>query len=159
MAGLRGELYGIRVNGDFLQCELDCEITITSELVGKSGSQYGKYRRYRYGYINWSISCNARAVVGLLNSSSQNIIQSQLDQIELEVYISARQSNIRTFDIGGMVLIETQQLTFPNTGFANHSISMKGSGQLNLTAEEIYLIINAMPADADKPLIIDTTQW
>lgn len=159
MAGLRGELYGVKINGDFIPCEIDAEITITSELVGKSGSQHGKYRRYRYGYISWSISCNARAVVGLLNSSSQNLITSQLDQIELEVYISARQSNIRTFDIGGMVLIETQQLAFPNTGYANHSISMKGNGELNLTAEEIDLIINAMPADADKPLIIDTTKW
>lgn len=156
MAGLRGELYGIRVNGDFIPCELDCEITITSELVGKSGSQHGKYRRYRYGYISWSISCNARAVVGLLNSSSQNLILSQLDQIELEVYISARQSNIRTFDIGGMVLIETQQLTFPNTGYANHSISMKGNGELNLTAEELDFIINANPIQTAWPIIYDS---
>lgn len=156
MAGLRGEVYGVRINGDFIPCEIDCEITITSELVGKSGSQHGKYRRYRYGYISWSISCNARAVVGLLNSSSQNLISSQLDQIELEVYISARQSNIRTFDIGGMVLIETQQLTFPNTGYANHSISMKGNGELNLTAEEIDFIINANPSTEDYPLVYNS---
>lgn len=153
---LKGVLYGVKVNEDFMECEIDCELTITADMVNKSGSHSGRYRHYRYGYISWSITCNARAVLGILNSSSNSLIESQLEQRELEVYISARQSNTNVFDIGGTVLIPNQVLSFPNTGFASHNVTFQGSGPLNMTAEELSIIIDTNPIETAWPDIYDS---
>lgn len=153
MAGLRGELYGVRIGGYYLPCEIDCEITITTDMIEKSGSHGGRYKHFRAGYINWTISANARLVLGLLQSSSNALLEAQRNGLELEVFISARSSNTNTFDIGGTVIISSQQLSFGNRGFANHSITMQGTGGLGLTYEEIMLIINSNPIQAEYPLI------
>lgn len=156
---LKACLYGIRVGNDFVPCELDCELNVTRDMINKSGSAYGSYRHYRYGYISWTITCNARAVVSVLNSSFNNLLRSQLSGQEIEVYISARQSNTVNIDIGGTVLIPSQTLNFGNSGFANHSITFQGTGILNDYVEEFGLIINAMPAYADKPIVVDASKW
>lgn len=153
MAVLKGNMYGVMVNGEFLQCEISCEITITTDMLEKSGSHGGRYKHFRPGYISWAISAESRAVLNLLSTSSNNLIVSQLDQLELEVYISARQSNVQTFDIGGSVFISSQQLSFGNTGFASHNLTMQGTSALNLTADELEGIINSNPIEANYPII------
>lgn len=156
MAGLRGELYGIRIGQDYLPCEIDCEITITTDMIEKSGSHGGRYKHFRAGYINWAISANARLVLGLLQSNSNALLEAQRNGLELEVFISARQSNTNTFDIGGTVLISSQQLSFGNRGFASHNLTMQGTGELGLSYEEIALIINSNPSTADYPLVYNS---
>lgn len=156
---LRGNIYGVKINDDFLPCEIDCEITITTDMIEKSGSHGGRFKHFRPGYINWNISANARTVIGLLNSSSNSLLEYQINGIEIEVYISARQSNVQEFDIGGIVLISSQQLSFGNSGFSNHSITMQGVGELGLTYDEIQAIINAQPYYDEKNIIVNTTKW
>ncbi len=167
MAVLHGKLYGVRVvgnsgsSGDFLNCEIESSISIQRNLINKSGSHSGKYTHKRYGLINWSITANAKSIFSLLNGSLNNLIKYQLDgNVELEVYISARTSNTQSFDLGGKVLIPSININFPNTGSSKFDITFEGNGELLVDGiHDINLIINEMPIEADKPLILDGSKW
>lgn len=156
---LKAVLYGIRVGNDFVNCEIDSEITITRDMLNKSGSHGGAYKHFRYGYISWSISMSAKSVISILKGSFNNLIDAQLEGRELEVFLSARQSNIQQVDIGGTVLIPSISLSFPNSGASTHSVTFQGTGVLNVDVEDLGLIINEMPIEAEKPVHINTTNW
>lgn len=156
---LKGILYGIRVGTDFIPCEISCELSINRDIINKSGSHAGKYRSYRYGYIDWGMTCESKAVISLLQSSTNNLINAQLTGVDMEVFISARQSNVQEFVIGGNVLIPSQVLNFSNTGYASHNITFKGTGLLYNSMSGESIIINNNPADADYPLIYNQNLW
>lgn len=158
--GIKGNIYGIRVNGDFINCELSCSLTVNRQMVNKSGSHSGKYRHYRAGYIDWSITADARTVISVLSGSFNNLLDSQLSGTEIDVFISARVSNVRQIDLGGKVLIPNISVGFPNSGFSTYNVTFQGTGELIADIDDMYYLINAMPAYSDKDgNQVDTTKW
>ena len=158
--GIKGNIYGIRVNGDFINCELSCSLTVNRQMVNKSGSHSGKYRHYRAGYIDWSITADARTVVSVLSGSFNNLLDSQLSGTEIDVFISARVSNVRQIDIGGKALIPNISVGFPNSGFSTYNVTFQGVGELITDIEELDVLINAMPYSDNKDgLVVDTNTW
>lgn len=156
---MEGRLYGLSINGDFVNCELSCDLTVTRDMVNKSGSYGGASRQYRYGYYNWSITLEAKSIISTLSGSFNNILSAQLAGQELDVYIMARVSNIQEVSIGGKVLIPNFNLTFPNTGSSRYSVTFQGNGDLNVDIEEFWNIVNSMPYNANKDIILDTNTW
>lgn len=151
---LRGNIYGVKVGDDFVSCELGCELSITREMINKSGSWSGQSKAFRYGYYEWSITCDGNSFLGAIQSSLNNLMEAQLAGIELDVMISARVSNTQQFDIGGKVLIPKLSVLFPNTGMSTFNVTFQGTGDLNVNID-FWQIINAMPITADKPNIIN----
>lgn len=156
---VQGRLYGISVDGDFVNCEIACSISVSRELLTKSGRTGGQARQFRYGAYTWQIDLDARSVVSILKGSFNSLLEAQLEGRELEVFIMARQTNIQEIKIGGTVLIPDLSISFPNSGYSSYNVTFKGSGLLSHDIETLYNIINSMPADADKPLVIDTSAW
>lgn len=155
---LRGNLYGVRIGNEFISCELNCEITITREMINKTGSWSGQAKAFRYGYYEWSITCDARSFLGSIGSSLNNLLDAQLNGVILDVFIDARTSNTQSFQLGGKVLIPALSIAFPNNGYSTFNITFQGTGDLTANAD-FWTIINAMPITADKPYIVNTTQW
>lgn len=154
--GIKAALYGIRIGQDFIPCEISCELNITREMIKKSGSHGGAYNHYRYGYIDWTITAEANTVFSLLQSSTSSLMEAQLLGREIEVYISARQSNVKQIDFGGTVLIPSQTISFPNSGLSKHNITFQGTGILSEYVDQFDIIINAMPIEDPKNLIYDS---
>lgn len=159
---LQGRLYGIKVggeNGDFIDCEISCEITVTRDILNKSGSHGGQYKHFRYGYTSWSITFDAKTVISPLLGAVGKLLENQLNGDIIEVYITNRISNTEVITIGGNVLLPNLSITFPNTGASTFNITCQGTGELMRYFEEYGTIINAQPYFADKPYIVDTTKW
>ena len=148
---IKGSIYGLKIDGHYMPCEISCELSVNREMIGKSGSAHGKFRKYRYGYIDWSVSADARSVIAPLRSAINNLLTSQLAGVELEMEITARVSNTQAFDISGSVLIPNISLSFPNTGYSTYNVTFQGNGELKVNAEEFWYIINAQPYNAEKP--------
>lgn len=162
MGVLQGNMYGIRVggeNGDLINCEIECSLSVNRATLNKSGSHGGAYVHKRYGYINWSITANAKSVISILKGSLNNLIKYQLEGQIIEVFIMARVSNASFVKIGGNVLIPSINVNFPNIGSSKFDVTFEGTGELIVDIEDLGLIINEMPIEADKPLYIDTTKW
>lgn len=156
---MQGNAYGIKLGDDFIPCEISCELIINREMINKSGSGSGKFRKYRYGYIDWSVTMDAKSVISTLSGGINNLITSQLGGQELELMITARVNNIQPFDISGTVLIPNLSLSFSGNTPSTHSVTFQGSGELKAETVLFWQIINAQPANAEKPYIINTTNW
>lgn len=156
---LQGRVYGISVGGNFVNCEISCSLDVQREMINKSGSHGGSARFYRPSYYSWSISVDAKTVISVLSGSFNNLLKAQLAGTELDVYLMARVSNVQEINIGGKVLIPNLNVTFPNTGSSTFTTTFQGTGPLNVDVQELFNIINQMPYDDPKDLIIDANTW
>lgn len=159
---LRGQHYGVKIgiaggtDGDFINCELASTLTITRDMVNKSGSHGGSARHYRYGYYTWQVEVEMRSFLSLLKGSMNNLILSQLAGTELEVFITNRISNTQEILMWGTVLIPNINVSFPNSGYSTTTVTLQGTGELQSDFSNFLDIINSMPFDEVKNLVIDT---
>lgn len=160
--GLRGQHYGVKIglagasDGDFINCELASTLTITRDMINKSGSHGGAARHYRYGYYTWQAEVEMRSFLSMLKGSMNNLVVSQLAGTELEVFITNRISNTQEMLMWGTVLIPNINVSFPNSGYSTTTVTLQGTGELNCDFDNFLDIINAMPYTEIKPLVIDT---
>ena len=152
---IEGRRYGVKIgvanatNGEFVRCELSSTLTINIEYVNKSGSHSPNSKHYRYGYYSWSLEVNARDLM-------KTLIEAQTTGDEVEVFITNRVSNTEEIHLWGTVGISNITMSMPLTGYANTTVTLQGVGDLYGDFNNIFDIINAMPYDADKDLVITT---
>jgi len=162
---LRGQHYGVKIglagasDGDFINCELASTLTISRDMVNKSGSHGGASRHYRYGYYTWQVEVEIRSFLSMLKGSMNNLIVSQLAGTELEIFITNRISNTQEMLMWGTVLIPNLTVSFPNTGYSTTTVTLQGTGELQSDFSDFLNIINAQPYYEDKDIIVDTTRW
>lgn len=159
---IEGKLLGLMVDGEFTTCEVSCSIRVSNQLLDASGENNGNWVHNIEGYKSWQMSVNARLMI---NSSpagfSQIFKKNLLAQQQYEVVIANRISDdIPEFIIRGMARIQDLDMNALSDSKADYSITFIGNGPFTeVDFEEFFTIINAMPAYADKPNIVDTTQW
>lgn len=160
---LRGQHYGVKIGvagstagADFINCELASTLTITRDMINKSGSHGGAARHYRYGYYSWQVEVEMRSFLSLLKGSMNNLILSQLAGTELEVFITNRISNTQEMLMWGTVLIPNLTVSFPNSGYSTTTVTLQGTGELQSDFSNFLDIINAMPHDSVKPIVYKT---
>ena len=147
---MEGRRYGVKIgianatNGDFVKCEMSSTLTINIEYVNKSGSHSPNAKHYRYGYYTWSLEVEARDLI-------KTLIEAQTTGDEVEVFIVNRVSNTEEIQLWGTVGISNLTMSIPNT-----TVTLQGIGDLYGDFNNIFDIINAMPYDADKDLVITT---
>lgn len=155
---MEGRRYGVKIgvadatNGEFVKCELSSTLNINIEYVNKSGSHSPNTKYYRYGYYTWSLEVNARDLM-------KTLIEAQTTGDDVEVFIVNRVSNTEEIQLWGTVGISNITMSMPLTGYANTTVTLQGIGDLYGDFNNIFDIINAMPHDALKPLVIDTSAW
>ena len=160
---LKGQHYGVKIgiakasDGDFLNCELNSNLTINVDMVNKSGSHGGRARHYRAGYYTWQVEVEMRSFLSLLKGSMNNLILAQLIGTELEIFITNRISNTQEMSMWGTVLIPNLSVSFPNSGYSKTTVTLQGVGELNCDFDNFLDIINSMPYDSLKNLVIDTS--
>ena len=152
---MEGRRYGVKIgvanatNGEFVKCEISATLTINIEYVNKSGSHSPNAKHYRYGYYSWSLDVNTRDLM-------KTLIEAQTTGNEVEVFIVNRVSNTEEIQLWGTVGISNITMSMPLTGYANTTVTLQGVGDLYGDFSDIFDIINAMPHDADKDLVITT---
>lgn len=152
---IRGDQIRFSLNGDYVNCETSCELNVVTESIGKSSSLTGSWRYSRDGYKSWSMTVDAHAVL----SSFAGSFNSMLSQIILGGYVNVEMSvvldNEKILSISGEARVTNFNLS-AGTGNASSNVTFEGNGELKTNFELFWQIINAMPANSDKPNIIDT---
>lgn len=150
---MEGRRYGVKIgianstNGEFVKCELSSTLNINIEYVNKNGSHSPNANYYRYGYYTWSLEIEARYLM-------KRLIEAQTTGDEVEVFITNRVSNTEEIQLWGTVGISNLTMSIPQNGYANTTVTLQGVGDLYGDFNNIFDIINAMPYDADKDLVI-----
>lgn len=162
MASIDGKLLGMWIDGSFTPCEMSCSIKMANELLDASGAHNGNWKHYIEGYKSWSASVNGKVFISTFASSFNSIFKKNLlPNQTFDIMISNRVSDvIPNIIMRGTVRIQDLNMNADTEGKAEYNVNFIGQGALtDVEFEEYFTIINAMPAWADKPNIVDTTKW
>lgn len=155
---MKGRLIGLRLDGDYMKCEQDVTLNIDQEMIQISA---GIFKDYVGGYKGWSIDVNGRFSVGTTQGNTNKVLQNfiDVDDYEYEVYLGSVEGASPEWYVKGKARLQNGSINANIEGNASSVYSFIGCGGLEDWAEEYWQIINAMPAPADKPIIVNTTGW
>lgn len=155
MAGIDAKMLGLKVGNDFVTCEIGLTLNFQNEMLNCSSSVSGNWEYSRIGYKSWSASVDGKLVVSVLKGSFNSLFDAYLNDEQLTIMIQNRDADGQPFAIWGKALIQQGSLEAGNSGKAGWQIQFKGQGALSSEIELFWNIINAQPATADKPAIVD----
>lgn len=157
----KGKLTRLKFNGEYIPCELSCEINIEQEVLPTTNSTQGRARSFIRGYYGWTVTMEGNFSINSTDASSAKIIELILNDGtgECELEILANDPDNPPFGLKGTAIPTGFNLSAGNSGNTTNNVSFQGSGELEFDYDIWFRIINAMPITADKPNIVNTTAW
>lgn len=151
---IRGALIGLRINGQYVSCETSCEFSFEREMKSASSITSGGWKEFIGGIRGWAMTVNGNLLLKTVGADIKTVLNAFIlgDTVELE--FRTRGTIAPYLIISGTAFPQSGGITAAGTGKANWTLSFQGTGPFTTDFEEFYLIINAMPAEADYPLII-----
>ena len=156
MPGIPGKLIGVKINGAFTSCEVSCTINLNRELLPASAVDSGGWKEYISGIRDWSISINANLLLEAVAADIKTVLTaSYFGNLPLYIQFSTRPSVETELILSGNALFQSGSITAGNVGNASTNINLQGNGELTPNFQNYALLIDAMPAEADYPIIVD----
>lgn len=153
---IAGSLIGLNVNGAFISCETSCQINLNQVMIPSSAIDSGGWAEFIAGLRSWTISVNGNLLLEAVGSDIKALIQSgYINQLPMFAEFSTRPSSDIQLKFSGAVLFNTASISAASTGLANWTAALQGTGKLTPTYHDFPLLIDAMPAEADYPIIVD----
>ena len=151
-----GRLIGVQVGGSFIQCEISSTISFKQETLAAAAVDSGRWAEFIAGEREWSLSVNGGLFLAAVNADIKSILLSNyFDTIPLFVIFSTRPTAVDELLFSGVALFSSGDITAPATGYANWNVQLQGSGPLTHKMQNYALLINAMPAQAAYPILVD----
>jgi Phage major tail protein 2. len=156
---LYGKMMGVTVESKFISCELDSTLNFDKDMVPVSSVQSGKWAEFIPGKRNWQMSINMALLKSKAPQDFKTLYQAWFEDTKITVAFRTRLNVDQFLIFEGEGYVKSGDASAPRSGLATGNMVIIGSGILNMSWEEFWLIINAQPANADKPNIVDTTEW
>lgn len=151
-----GRLIGIMVNGAFVNCEVSCTINFSQEMISKTAVTSGRWAEYIAGLRSWTVTANANLVLEAVAADIKSILLSgYFGNLPIFVMFATRPTATIELQFSGYALFNSGDITAGNTGKASANFTLQGTGALDKSIQDYPLLINAMPADFDPPLIVN----
>lgn len=156
MAGVAGRLFGIKMNGAFVSCEISCEIVFDREMLPATAVDSGGWKEYINGLRGWSINVNGKLLLDAVGADIKTLLQTAyFSDLPLYVQFATRPSVTEQLVFSGNALLPSANISAGASGTANWTATLQGNGKLNHNLQDFLLLIDAMPAEADYPTIVN----
>lgn len=158
---IEGRLIGVKMNSQFFKCETGCTFGYDVEMLPASSVSSGYYEESIPGKISWTMTVNGNlSLAALPYHDFGHILEKVQDRERVYLEMVTRTGINPYFSIAGWAWPQNGGIDAQATGNATWNNSFKGDGEFVTDWNQFGgLIINAMPADANKPYIVDTTGW
>jgi len=156
MAGVGGRFLGLKVNGAFVSCETSCNISFGRELTPASAVDSGGWKEFIAGIREWGISVDGNLLLEAVGSDVKSLLTAGFFN-DNPIYIQFSTSPTSDIELvfSGLVKFNNADITAAATGVANWRCVLKGTGKLEFTYQDYSLLIDAMPAQANYPIVVD----
>lgn len=156
MGGISGNLIGLKVNGAFVSCELSCDFNCDIEMIPSSNITSGRWKEFIQGVRSWSMSVNGALLLEAVPSDIKAIITTGLMRgIPMYIEFSTRVSSEIQMILSGASVLQNASITAPSSGGATWTAKFQGTGALTTVYHDFSLLIDAMPSEADYPIVLD----
>lgn len=154
-----GKLLGVQIGNSFVSCETSCDFNCTVDMLPASAVTSGRWKEFIPGMRGWTVTVSANLLLAKQNADVKMVLQAIESGAKMGISFSTRGGVAPHLIISGFAYPQTAAISAPVSGLATSTITFQGTGPTTLDFEEFWLIINAMPATADKPYIVNTTNW
>lgn len=155
-SGISGQLLGLKVNGAFTSCEISCEFSFDQEMLPASAVDSGRFKEFIAGIRGWTMTVNGNLLLDAVPTDFKSLfISGYMQGLPMFVDCSTRPSVETIMSFSGNALLQSGNFTGPATGKANWNMVFQGTGAIKPTYVNLELLIDAMPALADYPIIVD----
>lgn len=154
-----GKLLGVQVGNNFVSCETQCDFNCTVDMLAASAVTSGRWKEFIPGMRGWTVTVNMNLLLATQNADVKTILAQIETGEKVGISFCTRNGISPHMIISGFAYPQTVGISGPGAGLATATVTFQGTGPTTLDFEEFWLIINAMPAPADKPNIVDTTNW
>lgn len=155
MSALSGQLIGLQVNGIFISCEVSSDFNFQVDMLPASAVDSAGWREYIAGIRSWTMSVNGQLLAEAVGADFKTIMNAVFSRLPVLLIWGTRPSATTQLKLQGSAYPSTGNATAPTKGKATYSITFQGSGALTSSFEDFELLIDAMPVDADYPIVLD----
>lgn len=153
---ISGSLIGLMINGAFVSCETQCQLNLNQVMIPSSAIDSGGWAEFVAGLRNWTISVNANLLLESVGSDIKAMIQTgYINQFPMFAQFKTQPSVDIQMSFSGAVLFSQASISAASTGVANWTAILQGNGELTADYQDFALLINALPSEADYPIIVD----
>ena len=153
---IAGSFIGLMVNGAFVSCETACQINFNQVMIPSSAIDSGGWAEFVAGLRSWTIAVNGNLLLEAVGSDIKAMIQTgYINQYPMFAKFSTYPSEDIQLSFSGAVLFSQASISAASTGAANWSCTLNGTGLLKADYQDFPLLIDAMPSEADYPIIVD----
>lgn len=160
---LTGDMLALYINGYPLACELSCDLSFSKEFKQISPYQPGGggWVKQVPGVKSWQISCNANFISHFRDADFKTIMRAFINGDPMQIAMRTSDGYSPSFLIGGTAYPSSGGLSSSGFDIVSYSTVFVGDGELIMTSEaeegDFWRILNANPANADKPFYYVTT--
>lgn len=155
---IKGNRINLSFNGLNISCQTNCELSFEAEMIDATSVSSGRWKEVVAGIRSWSMNVNAKVLkANNTGSDVRNIIAAYLTGQRVFVEMKSNTGSLIELTFSGYILVNSGGIQAPSSGSATWNGVFQGTGELTTNVEDFGLIINAMPIEADYPIIYETT--
>jgi predicted secreted protein len=155
MAGISGRLLGLQANGIFISCEVQSSINFQANMLPASAVDSARWAEFIAGLRSWTISIDGQLLAEAVGADFKTLMNSFFSGLPVFLIWGTRPSATTQMSLSGNAVLASGSATGPGKGASTWNMVFNGSGELKASFEDFALIIDAMPASADYPVIVD----
>jgi len=155
---IKGNRINLYFNGLVISCQTTCELAFDAEMIDASAVSSGRWKEVVQGLRSWSFNVNAKTLKNNTSGADiRNVLAAYLSGNRIFMEMKSTTGELNELTFSGYVLVQNGGIQAPNAGPSTWNGSFVGSGELTTNIEDFGLIIDAMPIEAEWPIIYKTT--
>ena len=155
---IKGNRINLSWNGLNISCQTTCELSWDAEMIGASSVSSGRWKEFVQGTRSWSMTVNANLLkANNTGADVRNVLAAYLSGQRVFMEMKSTTGELTELIFSGYILVQNGGIQAGSTGVATWNGTFQGTGELTTNIEDFGLIINAMPIEADYPIIFETT--
>lgn len=155
MAGIPGRLLGLQTGGVFISCEIACTFNFQVAMLAASAIDSGGWAEFISGLRSWTVSVDGQLLAEAVGADFKTILNAVYSRQPIFLVIGTRPSATTQMTVSGSALPVSGSFSGPGKGVATWTALFQGTGKPTTSFQDYALIIDAMPAIADYPTIVD----
>lgn len=126
---MSGNLLGVKINGNFIDCEMSCEFNFDCDLLPASPLDDGRWKSYISGVRSWNVTVNAAMLMRMAGTGFNTILNAFYSGDLMAISLTTKAQELYpNMTISGNVRLRNGGLSASVNTLANWNATLEGDG-------------------------------
>jgi len=148
-----GNLIGLQIEGNFIDCETSCEVAFETDLMPASPQDSGGWKEYISGVRSWSVTLNAGMLMRMAGTGLNTILNAFLTGQQMAIKVTTKNQDLYpNMTLSGNVLLQNGGFSAAVNSLASWNATFQGNGALAISINDN--VVMAISANADDTEVL-----